>query len=71
MKTYFILGHNEVIGDHICYSGSREDCIEWIWDNCDIGDLYNRCGGRWGGTAYYEEDGRCYAIKADRFYGLE
>ena len=71
MKTYFVLGHNEDIGDHICFSGSMEECQAWIWDNCDICDLYNCCMGRWSGYAYYDENNRTYKIKVDRYYGLE
>ena len=70
MKTYYVIGENTNVGEKILFSGSLSDCIGWIWDNCDIGDLYNRCAGRWSGYAYYEEDNQCYAILVDKFYGL-
>ena len=68
MKIYFVIGENSDVGELILFSGSKADCISWIWDNCDVGDLYNRCGGRWSGTAYYDTNNRCFAINVDKFY---
>ncbi len=68
MKTYFVIGENADIGEKVLFDGSKSDCLDWIWDNCDIGDLYNRCGGRWSGIAYYEENNTLYEIVVDKFY---
>ena len=68
MNIYFVIGENADVGELILFSGSKDDCVKWIWDNCDIGDLYNRCGGRWSGIAYYETNNRCFAISVDKFY---
>ena len=68
MKTYFVIGDNADLGEKILFVGSKIDCTNWIWNNCDIGDLYNRCGGRWSGIAYYEENNVVYEIAVDKFY---
>ena len=67
MKTYLVIGEN-ANEEKVLYSGSKNECINWIWNTCDIGDLYNRCGGRWSGKAYYEENNICYEIEVDKFY---
>lgn len=68
MKMYFVIGENADIGEMILFAGRKADCVKWIWDNCDIGDLYNRCGGRWSGPAYYETNNRVFEISVDKFY---
>ena len=68
MKIYFVIGENESIGEVILFSGSKKDCLDWIWNNCDVGDLYNRCGGRWSGTAYHDINNICFSIVVDKFY---
>ena len=68
MKTYLVIGECAETGEQVLFTGSKSECTEWIWNNCDIGDLYNRCGGRWSGTAYYDTENVCYKIEVDKFY---
>ena len=70
MQTYFIIGENPSVGEVILFSGSKADCVEWIWNNCDVGDLYNRCNNNWSGNDYYETCGALFTICVDKFYGL-
>ena len=68
MKTYLVIGENADLGEKVLFSGSKSDCIDWIWDNCDIGDLRNCCGRAWSGRAYYEENNIVYKIWVNKFY---
>ena len=68
MKNYFVIGEAESTGEKILFSGSKSDCIDWIWDNCDIGDLYNKGYRCWSGKAYFDENNICYTILVDKFY---
>ena len=67
-KTYLVIGECAKTGEKVLFTGSKAECTEWIWNNCDIGDLYNRCGGRWSGIAYYDTENVCYSIEVDKFY---
>ena len=68
MKTYLVIGENERLGEKLLFSDNRCSCLDWIWENCDIGDLYTYGGNRWSGTAYYEENNTVYEIQVDKFY---
>ena len=68
MRMYFVIGENTDIGEMILFAGSKADCVKWIWSNCDTGDLCNRRGGRWSGTAYYDTNNRVFEISVDKFY---
>ena len=68
MKTYLVIGECDSIGEKVLFSGSKSDCIDWIWDNCDIGDLKNMGNRKWSGIAYYDESNETYSILVDKFY---
>ena len=68
MKTYLVIGFCENLGEKVLFSGSKSDCIDWIWDNCDIGDLYRINNGTWSGMAYFDEKNETYSIPVDTFY---
>jgi hypothetical protein len=45
MKNYFVIGEAQSIGEKILYQGSKQECIDWIWKNCDMATITNtfRC----------------------------
>lgn len=67
MVMYYIIGEF-FGGEKILFSGSRNKCIEWIWNNCDVGDLKRKSLSRWCGRAYYERDNVVYSFLIDKFY---
>lgn len=70
MKTRCVIGENKN-GDAVLFSGVLVDCISWIWNNCDVGDLECTADGGWRGFAYYDALGDTFAIEVDRYYRLE
>ena len=69
MKKYLVIGENADVGEEVLFSGSKSECIKWIWNNCDVGDLRNIHNGRiWGGVAYYDTNNIVYEIWVDKFY---
>lgn len=68
VKNYFIIGEHKTTGERILYQGSFCDCIHWIWNNCDVGDLTRKGHNRWSGKAYYDTNNEIYEIEVDKFY---
>ncbi len=69
MKEYTVTGYNKKDQKPvILFEGTKTDCIDWIWDNCDIGDLRMNGYHKWSGFAYYEENDTVYKIAVDEFY---
>ena len=40
---------------------SRKESLNWIFENCDVGDLV-QVNGRWCGRAYYEDGVGCVYV---------
>lgn len=67
MEHYYIIGEFAG-GERILFEGSRNACITWIWNNCDVGDLKRKSLSRWCGRAYYDSNNVCYSFLVDKFY---
>lgn len=51
----------------VLFEGDRRACLNWIFENCDVGDLIQK-NGRWCGYAYFEDSGGCvFVIRLDDF----
>ena len=69
MNEYSVIGYIEKTGERkVLFMGLKSDCINWIWENCDIGDLHRSSYRRWSGLAYYDTNNILYAIPVDKFY---